>query len=233
MPGTNHNHPAAEYAYPAADVHDWIIRRADPAEKLVFLTFDDGPSELTGEMLDVLAAHEVPATFFVVGRQAGDRAATLHRQIREGHAIGLHSYSHDYDRLYPDRSADPERIREEIRDSKAAIAEVFGDDFRTGAWRHPGGRGSWDNMAAADEVLAEEDLTGVDWNALTGDSEPRSTRPESTSEMVSRATLPISWDAPAVVILAHDTRNARLTLESMPEIISAYRDAGYRFAVIA
>lgn len=233
VPGASYNHDAAEYAYPAEQVRDWIARPSSaPETKLVFLTFDDGPAEKTSEMLDMLSEQGVPATFFLLGRRVAELPELLERQIREGHAIALHSYSHDYDRLYPGRSASPANIREEIHDSKAAVREVLGDDFSTTAWRYPGGRDSWNNMAAADEVLAEEGLASVDWNALTGDAEPERTRPKTQAEMVELSILPTTWDAPVVVLLAHDTRHAQLTLESMPAIIAAYRDAGYSFGVI-
>ena len=73
----------------------------------VYFTFDDGPSEQTEEILDVLKQYNVKATFFVVGR-TDERSKELYRRIvDEGHAIGLHSYSHKYSDLYASKEAFP------------------------------------------------------------------------------------------------------------------------------
>jgi peptidoglycan/xylan/chitin deacetylase (PgdA/CDA1 family) len=99
-----------------------IVRsRADIAEPLVALTFDDGPSEWTGPILDLLAAHGARATFFVVGSAIAEREATLQRAREEGHEVGSHTFSH----LHPASLGDDE-LREEIRRG----AEAAGRDAR-------------------------------------------------------------------------------------------------------
>lgn len=234
MPGTNHNLAAAKYAHPAADVEAWSKDATTAPGKLVFLTFDDGPNHaITPRILDDLKAAGVHATFFLVGQNISDAPDMLERQIAEGHAIALHSWSHNYKRLYPGRKANAERVAEEFDKTIAAVREVLGADFNTTAWRYPGGHMSWKNMAAADAALAKRGAAWVDWNAMTGDAEPKSRRPGTVAEMISMATSPIANEVPVVVMLAHDTNDKELTAKSMPAIIEAYREAGYEFGVIS
>ena len=63
-------------------------------DRHVVLTFDDGPTEYTAEILDVLAEEGVPATFFVVGAQAADRPDLMRRMLAEGHEVGVHTFTH-------------------------------------------------------------------------------------------------------------------------------------------
>ncbi|PIF01756.1 MAG: polysaccharide deacetylase, partial [Propionibacterium sp.] len=102
----NHNAAAAKYTYRAANVQRWINKPGESkklTKKIIFLTFDDGPSSLTPKILDVLKAEKVPATFFVLGKEAPKNKSTLRRMIAEGHAVTIHSYSHNYNYLYPGR----------------------------------------------------------------------------------------------------------------------------------
>ena len=74
-------------------------REPDAAHK-VYLTFDDGPSANTDEILDILDRYGVKATFFVVGREGSQAEDALRRIVEEGHTLGMHSYTHDYDQIY-------------------------------------------------------------------------------------------------------------------------------------
>jgi peptidoglycan/xylan/chitin deacetylase (PgdA/CDA1 family) len=88
----------------------------------VYLTFDDGPdSEWTPRILDLLAAANMHATFFVVGRRAQEAPSLLRRVLREGHTVGNHSFDHRHPWLLSSRAA-----RAEVRDGAAAIADVIG-----------------------------------------------------------------------------------------------------------
>ena len=68
-----------------------------PDGKVVYLTFDDGPSAYTLELLDVLDAYGAKATFFVVGSGSG---STMRQIVKRGHSIGIHAVEHDYGKLY-------------------------------------------------------------------------------------------------------------------------------------
>ena len=69
-------------------------------QKKVYLTFDDGPSDHTAEILDILKKNKVKATFFVVGKETEHAKKMYQRIILEGHTLAMHSYSHNYDQIY-------------------------------------------------------------------------------------------------------------------------------------
>lgn len=233
-PATTPTAPAPSGVYSTADVQAWVEDPTLAPGKLVFLTFDDGPNTSTSiKVLDLLKAAGVKATFFVVGNEVPSAPEVLKREVAEGHGIALHSLTHDYKKLYPGRSANAARVALEFDETMSAIRAVLGDDFTTTAWRYPGGHMSWKNMDAADAELEARGATWLDWNALTGDAEPKKRRPTSVGAMVSMATQPITQGVPVVVLLAHDSGGKDLTVASMPQIIDAYKAAGYGFGTLS
>ncbi|WOQ18958.1 polysaccharide deacetylase family protein [Raineyella sp. W15-4] len=242
-PGTNHSYAADTYAYPAADVHSWLVDGAKaatyPEAKIAFLTFDDGPSTTTTPKdLDILRSEGVPATFFYI---TGDRVlgkvdpAIPRRALAEGHAICVHSRSHDYHELYPGRRADAEHI---VADHDRAIADlrrVFGDGYSAGCYRYPGGHMSWHGMEPADAALASEGVHWIDWNTMTGDAEPPKRAPH-TADQAARmvpAGLTAAGDPRVAVVLMHDAEGMTLSTEALRTVIDGLRDKGYRFGVIS
>lgn len=200
---------------------------------MVFLTFDDGPNGTRSlEVLDMLKASGVKATFFVVGWRVAENVAVLQREVAEGHRIALHSWSHNYEKLYPGRSGDTSRILWEYDETMTVIRAALGPEYTTTAWRYPGGHGSWTGLADADAALRERGVTWLDWNAMTGDAEPLERRPTTVEGMVEMAELPIAAGTPVVLMLAHDAETMALTVEAMPAIIAAYAEAGYSFGTI-
>jgi peptidoglycan/xylan/chitin deacetylase (PgdA/CDA1 family) len=93
-----------------------VSSRSNLAEPLIALTFDDGPSEWTDPIVDLLAEHGARATFFVVGSAVEGREATLERTRSEGHELGSHTFSH----LRP-LGLDDDDLREEIRRGAEAV----------------------------------------------------------------------------------------------------------------
>ena len=87
-----------------------ILTKEEPAEKTeyvkkIYLTFDDGPSSSTNEILDILKAYDVKATFFVVGKTDEASKEAYRRIVAEGHTLGMHSYSHSYSGIYKSTTA--------------------------------------------------------------------------------------------------------------------------------
>ena len=75
-------------------------------EKICYLTFDDGPSENTIKILDILKEYDAKATFFVIGNSISEKTKPiLERIIKEGHAIGLHANNHVYEKFYADETS--------------------------------------------------------------------------------------------------------------------------------
>lgn len=231
--GTNHNAAATAYAVPAATVHQWISTRTGPQAPTAFLTFDDGPSTLTPQFLDALKQLGVPVTFFVMGRVLEQNAASAKRAMSEGHAICLHSFSHNYDYLYPGRVGNAANIATDYDRALATAKKVFGPTFATSGYRYPGGHMSWTGLAAADAALAQRGASWIDWNCMSGDADRLA--PKNADEAVSILTKTFneSKSPSAAVMLNHDSYKAHLTLEGLPRFVQFFRDRGYTFSVIS
>jgi len=102
-------------------------------QKIIYLTFDDGPSILTDKVLDILKENNVHATFFVIGNQIKGYEEVLKRSYSEGHAIGLHTYTHKFRSIYRSQS----EFIKEMYDSRDEISKVIG--ISPNIIRFPGG----------------------------------------------------------------------------------------------
>ncbi|MGT2895587.1 polysaccharide deacetylase family protein [Streptococcus entericus] len=239
MPQHNHNYAANDYAYDIKDIQAYLKGdKPYDGQPLVFITIDDGANhDITPRVLDLLKEHQVHATFFPIGSEVTpDKAKLYRRQINEGHAIGLHSYSHDLDLLYPGRVPNVDQIAFEAKQADKALKRVLGMKFQTHVWRYPGGALSWQGLDAAHSRLADLGLTWLDWNASLGDAEPTYRRPQTVDEMIafhakSLEKYPQSPQQLKVVLL-HDAPDKTLTLETLPHIIQYYKDNGYTFGVL-
>ena len=69
-------------------------------QPVVYLTFDDGPSSLTEKYLDILKKHKIHATFFLIGQQVEEMPEIVERELKEGHEIGVHTYTHESCEIY-------------------------------------------------------------------------------------------------------------------------------------
>lgn len=237
---SNHIHKAADYAYSTKDVRNWITE-VEPydGEKIAFLTFDDGPSpQNTGKILDILKEKEAVATFFTIGssiENSNSSGDVLNRILDEGSAIALHSYTHVYEKLYPDNTADKEYIKQEMDQLQEKIREVTGkDQFKSHVLRYPGGHMSWKEIDVADAYLGEDGIEYIDWNAMNGDSEPTARRPKDPEALAAfvMESLVFTRVKDVVVVLMHDAENKGMTTESLPMIIDTLRSEGYKFGIL-
>lgn len=239
MAGTNHAALATPYTYRAADIHRWV--RGGPTtpgypSKVAFLTFDDGPNNvMTPQILDTLKKLQVPASFFYIAGPNGMGSAApavVHRTIAEGHAIVVHSYSHNYHYLYPGRVGNASNIMADLDKALAAIRGVVGDGYRVHGFRYPGGHMSWKGLEAADAALAARDLWWLDWNCMSGDAEAKP--PTTVDAMVAMlaSTLKNSGDPGVALTLNHDSSGASLTKAALPGMVALLKSRGYQFGVI-
>lgn len=184
--------------------------------KTVYLTFDDGPSGLTGEVLDILKKEGIKATFFVLGQQADSRPELIARMHEEGHAIGNHSYNHDYVKLY-------QRFTEfwrQIKQTEETVHLITGE--RPQLVRAPGGTaGKFD--AVYFRLLKQGGYKVFDWNVDSGDSRRKGV---PAAEIVKGAITPVAGDP---IVLLHDGSGHQETVKALPEIIRHYKKNGYRF----
>lgn len=203
-------------------------------EKVVFLTFDDGPSKtVTPEVLKVLNKHKVKATFFVMGKtleRGGEEAQKILKEVYEsGHAIGNHTYSHDYKKLYPGRKVNIDNFVADLEKNEELIQEAIGkEDFHTRVYRAPGGTMSWRGMDTLKDYSVANNIVPIDWNALNKDAEGKKKSPEQlTSEAIK-----YSEGKDMVVLLMHDTYGKENTAKSLDKLIKWYKDNGYTFKVL-
>lgn len=219
-----------QYTYDAEKLSNYEY----PEEKVVFLTFDDGPSTTnTPDVLKVLKKKGVKATFFVTGQNlanGGTRAANILKDTFEaGHAIANHSWSHDYSILYPNGRLNANAFIKDFAKTDEILKEVLGDNFSTRVIRCPGGYFSWSNMEELTPYLEENDRHSIDWNALNKDAEGKK---KSASELVECA-IETSQGKDTVVLLMHDTYGKEETVKALPQIIDYFKSEGYVFKTIA
>jgi peptidoglycan/xylan/chitin deacetylase (PgdA/CDA1 family) len=182
-------------------------------EKLVALTFDDGPDpRCTPQILDILKREKVPATFFVIGLKADKYFDLVLREAAEGHDIGNHTYHH-----FQVGNLDAQDWRFEIEQTNQIIARILGGPTRW--FRAPGCHYTQRSL----DILKDLNMVRVDTTANSGDSNGT-----SPTAIVKRSLTNL---APGAVILCHD--RIPNTVTALPRLIHAIRQRGYRFVSLA
>lgn len=190
-------------------------------KKQVYLTFDDGPSsEVTDQILDILKNYNIKATFFVIGQNAQYYPEILKRIHEEGHSIGIHTYDHNYKKIY----SSPDNLQQDIENCLQGIRDILGEDFNTNLYRFPGGSYR-KNKEIFINRIEEMGLIYYDWNALNGDAEGKN---PSESYLINRFNE-TSNGYNVILSLMHDTNAKTNTVNSLPEIIERLQSEGYEF----
>ena len=193
--------------------------------KRAFLTFDDGPSSVTNTILDVLKQENVKATFFVLGSRVEAKPDVVKRIYDEGHYIANHGYSHIYENIY----ATPQAVLDEYNRCNDAVKNAIGvPEYNSHLFRFPGGitGGKYaDIKSQANELLKQNNIVHVDWNALNGDAETNDLSIDFELARLQETTQ----NKNSVVILMHDAPAKKVTAEALPQIISYLREQGYEF----
>lgn len=192
---------------------------AEGGIKKVYLTFDDGPSDNTNEILDILKEYDVKATFFVVGKTDEQSKAAYQRIVAEGHTLAMHSYSHSYSEIYASR----ENFISDLSALQEYLYEV------TGVWprfyRFPGGSSNSVSQVDMQELIEWVDENGIiyfDWNAASGDA----VSDELPKDTIVENCLTQLEGKRRCMILMHDAVDKHTTVEALPEIISGVRRRG-------
>lgn len=197
-------------------------------EKVMYLTFDDGPSaECTGRVLDVLKKYDVKATFFVIGFDPNSerKKELLRRIVAEGHTIGIHTYSHDYDLIYSSVDAyleDFNKVHELVYEATGVNADIF---------RFPGGSINDYNSHIYQEIVDEMTRRGFryyDWNISSNDAVGDGVSPSRLVQNV----LGQSKNVRRGIVLFHDSATKSTTVEALPQIIAGLKEQGYEFAAL-
>jgi len=186
----------------------------------VYLTFDDGPSLRTKEVLAILKKENVVGTFFVLGKQVVENPDIARQIVEEGHGIGNHTYNHVYKELYNGFG----EFAKQVIDTDEAIYKATG--IRTRLVRAPGGtysnfdKGYFDALQGAGYIVH-------DWNVDSGDSKRKAV---PAAEIISKVKGSKLLDKN--VVLMHDSLNHGESVKALPAIIAYYKEKGYSFGVL-
>ncbi len=200
-------------ATPAADEEgeDGAADAMEAAHK-VYLTFDDGPSKYTEEILDILDTYDVKATFFVLGKESDYSIEMLQEIARRGHTIGMHSYSHKYADIY-----------QSVEDFSADFYKIYSyilknTGIQSTCYRFPGGSSntiSDMDMQVFADFLAEQEIEFYDWNISSGDG---GSVLLDVDTLVRNTTSSISKFETSIILM-HDAASRPTTVEALPRII--------------
>lgn len=199
-PGAEASEPVAEESFGQEEIHK------------VYLTFDDGPSIYTNDILDILDSYNVKATFFVVGKEGTNAEEALQRIVDEGHTLGMHSYSHKYKELYESMDSftqDFARIRDSIYQATGVESVCY---------RFPGGSSNTISEIDMHDFIDYLDSQGVeyyDWNVSSGDG---GSMKLSTDTLLENCTKDIDTRDTSIILL-HDSAEKPTTVEALPDII--------------
>lgn len=194
-------------------------------EKTMYLTFDDGPSDVTIEILDILAEHGIKGTFFVTCQSSVQSSekyiAVLNRIVDEGHTLAAHTYTHEYS-IYNTIETfldDFSLIFNHIKDATGVTPDIF---------RFAGGSRNSFNRHLADELIDEMNSRGFvfyDWNVSNDDSVGRA---QTSQDLVNNVKNTFN-NSMQEIVLMHDLGNKQNTAASLDDIISFGIEQGYKF----
>lgn len=198
----------------SAEASEPVAEESSGQEEIhkVYLTFDDGPSIYTNDILDILDSYNVKATFFVVGKEETNAEEALQRIVDEGHTLGMHSYSHKYKELYESMDSftqDFARIRD-------YIYQATGEE--SVCYRFPGGSSNTVSEIDMHDFIDYLDSQGVeyyDWNVSSGDG---GSMKLSTDTLLENCTKDIDTRDTSIILL-HDSAEKPTTVEALPDII--------------
>lgn len=205
-----------------------VAPNADPAaglDKVIYLTFDDGPGPATAHLLDILAAKGVKATFFVTNTMG--HTDMIGRAYREGHSIGIHTYTHKYSQIYASDDAywaDFDRMAQVIRSQTGQDTKLM---------RFPGGSSNTVSrsyspgiMSRLTKLMAVKGYTYFDWNVDSGDASGHT----NSASVFQKITAGVQGKSVSVV-LCHDIHPT--TVDAMPQVIDWGKQNGYTFLPLA
>lgn len=193
-------------------------------EKVVYLTLDDGPSQNTQKVLDILDKYNAKATFFVTGAMP-EYKDMIKKAYDKGHTIGMHTYSHDYAKVY----ASVDSYFQDLDQVAQIVKEEIG--YVPCFIRFPGGSSNTISASYCKGIMStltkEVQARGYqyyDWNGSSGDGAVR-----TTEQLVAQAT---SFHDNNIILLSHDSAAKDTTVEALPQIIEYYQSQGYVFKAL-
>ncbi len=196
------------------------------ATKNCYLTFDDGPSNNTLKILEILKQYDAKATFFVIGTA---KLEYLPQIVSEGHAIGLHSNTHKYSEIYKSTDA----FFSDINTLSQKIESIIG--IKTKLMRFPGGSNNTVSRKYCNGVMTElttqvqiQGYAYFDWNVSSGDADGHNVPASRIAQNVLRQAK----NKNSICVLMHDTAAKGTTVDALPTILDGLKNQGYKFEVL-
>ena len=193
-------------------------------DNTVYLTFDDGPSILTENILMYLRQENVKATFFVVPEDTEYCRILLQKIAADGHTIGIHTASHDYEKIY----SSPKAFLDDFYSAYSIVYEATG--IKADIYRFAGGSINDYNEQTRDAIIAEMDRRGFqyfDWNVDSNDWQGYNWT------QLYNSVLADAYELSTPVILFHDTGMRENTVLVIEDIIKALKNKGYKFGSLS
>ena len=196
-------------------------------KKVAYLTFDDGPSKNTAQILKILEDHDVKATFFVVGPIVEEDVVFLKDIVDKGHSIGNHTYDHDYEDIYISEKAfwnNYNKCQEYIKSNTGVDCKIF--RFPGGSFNHDVQRRNGANFnKKLANTLNDMGIKYFDWDVDSGDGMSDTL----SANTILNNIIKESKDKNSVIILMHDSIKKKSTIQALPSIIKFLKDQGYSF----
>lgn len=196
-------------------------------DKTIYLTFDDGPSETTPKIIEILNKYEIPATFFVTGPSYKLKNDLLKDIMKEGHAIAIHSYTHIYSQIYNNKD-------DYLNDFSLCldwIKQITGSSPKL--YRFPGGSSNTiASKALVQEIIINLEKLGhihVDWNIDSLDSKYNTDYNQIFKNTIDGIKKNESNNTFNQIILFHDNIKKVGTIKALPTIIEYGLSSGYQF----
>lgn len=191
-------------------------------EKVIYLTFDDGPGgKVTNKVLDTLKEEGVPATFFVIGCQIKNQEDIILRMKNEGHSIGLHSVSHDRNKLYHGN----EGFLNEMLNDQAILEKTTGEKYNILRFPFGCNNSTYKLTDSLVNLIHENDLKIYDWTQDSCDG----ANANSSPDCIFKKSMS---EKDNIILLMHCTYINKNSASALPSIIKHYKKAGYTFKAI-
>lgn len=218
--------PSFSYQTLYSDMYvETVLEYESTNDKVVYITFDDGPSQRTEEILKILEEKNIKATFFVVPDSSVKCAERLRAIAEAGHTIGIHTSSHVYNTIY----ASVDNFLKDFYKAWDLVYKATG--IKCDIFRFPGGSINSYNRSIYQQLIAEMTRRGFvyyDWNTSGDDSAG-----QKTSEGIYNMTVQTAGGQKKVVLLLHDNSTKVATVEALPKIIEYFSEKGYRFDALS
>ena len=204
---------------------------SEKTEKKIYLTFDDGPGEaVTPRILDILKKYNIPATFFIIDYGQNEKKIKLLKSaIAQGHTIGIHGYSHDYEKIYKSSAAFMENIGKLEKKIKKDL------NYKPFIMRFPGGSSNTVSKDCCKGIMSdlvntvqEEGFYYTDWNV---DSSDASASNISADQIIYSVKTGCENNRCSIVLM-HDSDSKKTTADALPAVIEWAKKEGYTFAAM-